>query len=270
MSSKKIQNRHLLWIPIIFSGIGFVFLLIALSSSWLGESGQAALDYCETSRNGWIKQPANTWSNFGFILIGLLIAFRSYDSEKIKSSFYSHVFFPFMLSLVSILIGLGSFAFHASTTIYGLHADAGSMYLLSSFMLAYGIMRYRKGSAYLFLLVFLLAIIISFGFHIQNFEVIKAIDSGSMIFGFFLILALFVEILYSLMFLNWRNVRWMIYFVITFGVSVTIWTLSLTDGILCDPDSILQGHAIWHILDALCIYFIYQYYLSESFKSKSS
>ncbi len=32
---------------------------------------------------------------------------------------------------------------------------------------------------------------------------------------------------------------------------------------LCDPHSLIQGHAIWHILGAAAAYVLYRYYASE-------
>ena len=32
---------------------------------------------------------------------------------------------------------------------------------------------------------------------------------------------------------------------------------------LCDPYSLIQGHAIWHLLDAVSAYLLYRYYASE-------
>src|SRR5690606_4644670 len=40
-----------------------------------------------------------------------------------------------------------------------------------------------------------------------------------------------------------------------------IWNVTKTW--LCDPRSIIQGHAIWHILGAVAAYFLYRYYASE-------
>jgi hypothetical protein len=31
------------------------------------------------------------------------------------------------------------------------------------------------------------------------------------------------------------------------------WTLGRTGGPLCDPDSVLQGHAAWHLLSAAAL-----------------
>jgi hypothetical protein len=35
-----------------------------------------------------------------------------------------------------------------------------------------------------------------------------------------------------------------------FGVGLAVWAVSRTGGPLCDPDSLLQGHAAWHVLAA--------------------
>ena len=33
---------------------------------------------------------------------------------------------------------------------------------------------------------------------------------------------------------------------------------------LCDPRSLIQGHAIWHVLCAVSAYYLYRYYASEA------
>ena len=36
-------------------------------------------------------------------------------------------------------------------------------------------------------------------------------------------------------------------------VSVVVYLASRTNGVLCDPDSLFQGHAAWHVLTALAL-----------------
>lgn len=38
---------------------------------------------------------------------------------------------------------------------------------------------------------------------------------------------------------------------LTFSIGVIVWILSRTGRPWCDPDSIVQGHAVWHVLAAL-------------------
>jgi hypothetical protein len=42
-----------------------------------------------------------------------------------------------------------------------------------------------------------------------------------------------------------------------------IWNMWKDDSPLCDPQSLLQGHAIWHILDAVAAYYLFRFYASE-------
>lgn len=40
---------------------------------WPGEMGVTALMFCERLRDGVVQQPSNSFSNIGFILVGLTI-----------------------------------------------------------------------------------------------------------------------------------------------------------------------------------------------------
>ena len=43
----------------------------------------------------------------------------------------------------------------------------------------------------------------------------------------------------------------------------SVWILD-RQRVVCEPDSLLQGHAVWHILTAVSIFFVYLYYRSGS------
>ena len=45
-------------------------------------------------------------------------------------------------------------------------------------------------------------------------------------------------------------------------VAFTIWNLDQR-GQLCSPDSLWQGHAVWHLLGAVALWFAFLYYRSE-------
>ena len=44
--------------------------------------------------------------------------------------------------------------------------------------------------------------------------------------------------------------------------STAFWILDRQD-VLCDPNSLWQGHALWHILNAVVLLFIYLHYRAE-------
>ena len=49
----------------------------------------------------------------------------------------------------------------------------------------------------------------------------------------------------------------------SYFLATIIWQPSRTDGVLCDPDSLLQGHALWHILGAVSMWCFYKYFRTE-------
>jgi hypothetical protein len=49
----------------------------------------------------------------------------------------------------------------------------------------------------------------------------------------------------------------------SFGVAFIVWNLSRTDGVWCDPASLLQGHALWHLLTAVSVGCFYRYLRDE-------
>lgn len=42
-----------------------------------------------------------------------------------------------------------------------------------------------------------------------------------------------------------------------FGTGAMVWFFSRSDGPLCDPGSLLQGHAVWHGLAAVAFWLLY-------------
>jgi hypothetical protein len=56
---------------------------------------------------------------------------------------------------------------------------------------------------------------------------------------------------------------WLVAAAVLFLTAWGVWIPSHTGGLLCDPDSLLQGHAAWHLLDAGAVACIYQFYRSE-------
>jgi hypothetical protein len=49
----------------------------------------------------------------------------------------------------------------------------------------------------------------------------------------------------------------------SYTLATIIWQPSKTDGVLCDPQSLLQGHALWHLLGAISMWCFYRYFRTE-------
>ncbi len=240
-------------------------LFWALSVEWFGEAYNAALNYCESPKEGMIKQPANTWSNLSFMIAGLAIAFESFNNKHIryKNKFSQTLFFPTSYATLAILLCPGSMAMHASTASLGGYFDMLSMYLLASFMFAYAIVRFLNRDTIMFILVFFIALASCHYVHFHDGEVWGFINID-LIFGFFTVGSALIE------FLNIKvkkipiEKKWFFFYCLSFISAFAIWLPSQTGKPLCNPESLLQGHAIWHILCGLTVYLIYRFYVSEN------
>jgi len=142
--------------------IGALFLLGALKwieSSSLDGCVQNNTDtcYCERLRPGMIKQRSNTWSNLGFMLIGLLLlaSLPAVVEGSGRDPMEERTFYAVLYGCVVIFLGPGSMFFHASMKKWGGWVDTLSMILYTAFLLVYDFTGIVDGGETLFLIVFL-------------------------------------------------------------------------------------------------------------------
>src|SRR3954454_17369686 len=58
-------------------------LVLAVANGWLGPDVGRGARFCEAARDGWVKQPANSFSNVGFVVAGLMIAWRAGRGDRL-------------------------------------------------------------------------------------------------------------------------------------------------------------------------------------------
>ena len=100
---------------------------------WDGLS-PANLHFCEASVCGWITQPANTWSNAGFLLVGAWVIVHAARRGHRTAG---------LLGWIAIATGLASAALHATSTLVGQLIDQGAMFLESAFFITVNLRRWR-------------------------------------------------------------------------------------------------------------------------------
>ena len=107
----------------VLSGIIFIFLVFAFigKEGWGAESeskiGEIA-QYCERVQEGWIREPANTISNLGFIFVGLYILWLiQYDPTDGYPSLSNRSWFLIMYAISCTAVGVGSLRCTVSTLI---------------------------------------------------------------------------------------------------------------------------------------------------------
>ncbi|MGA1842042.1 MAG: ceramidase domain-containing protein [bacterium] len=262
-----------LWIGAALFVLSMIVFFILAVAGWPGgpdkcliiENG-VAIDscYCETLRSGLVKQPANTWSDLAFVIVGLsllvIIGKENHDSGAVNAML-SGGWIASLYCWVIIFMGPGSMYFHASMVNWAGFIDSTSMFLLLTFIIGYDLYQVTSGEVFswlswvIALAVLTLALIL----------VIVIPEVATYIFiGFAVSTGIFDLILHLASNLK-RKWRWYITFFAVFGGAVVIWILSGTGMPLCSPDAVfLQGHAWWHILSAIAMIFLFLYFRSET------
>jgi hypothetical protein len=235
-------------------------LAVAIARGWLGPDVGRGANFCEAG-TGLIRQPANTFSNVGFVAAGLLIAWHASVPGNVGRRLSTYPWLATAIACVVVLLGPGSAAMHATQSALGGHLDMLSMYLIASFAAAYAVTRYYRGSAVLLGVAFAGGLVFCELVGLYRAPLPVVIYAGNAAFGLLLLLAVVLELR-----IIRRGARIQhSYVYVSLGALLTafaIWNASKTW--LCDPHSLVQGHAIWHLLCAVAAYFLYRYYASES------
>ena len=93
------------------------------------------------------------------------------------------------------------------------------------------------------------------------------LSAAEILFASHLLIATLFEVANHYIRGNEINAKWGWLGVCTLIFAFIIWNLSRTqDSFFCDPHSLIQGHAMWHLLDALAAYFVFLFYASEEDK----
>ncbi len=206
----------------------------------------AVLEFCEAMVCGWIRQPANTWSNLAYVIAGIVVL--RHRDEKVPAAVKS-------IGVAAILVGIMSFVYHASMTFFGEVLDFGSMFLFSSTLVTLNLLRLRLIRSehwlrlHLSLILFSLAMLVFFR------------TIGKEIFGIQIAAAILME---AYMFKTSKQKIVYLPYMLGIGfffLSYAAWLLDYHK-IVCDPHNHwLQGHAAWHILNSTAFVFAYRFYV---------
>ncbi len=236
-------------------------LWVALGQGWLGADVGRGNAFCEVARDQLVRQPANTFSNSGFVLAGLVIAWhvgRRKDPGAVLTRFRGTAY-----AVLVVLLGPGSAAMHASQTAVGGHLDTTSMYLLASFAAAYAVVRHQELGGAAFAWLFGALLLVCELVDLAGWRVPVVMSAGNLVFGVLLATALVLETRQS----RWPDrsidLRWGLAGLAAMVVAFVIWNGAKDGTPFCHPTSLLQGHAVWHLLGAVAAYCLYRLYASQ-------
>lgn len=255
-AARRATTRHPVVVVAVISLVAWALLGLAVWQGWLGPAVGRGAEFCEATHAGLIKQPVNAASNLGFTVAALAIAVgvaRSGRGERTTLTSFA---------VVVALLGPGSAAMHASETAVGGQLDMLSMYLLASFAAAYAFVRSgrlttRQGG-WLFVVL------------VAACEVIGAIPvalpvimpPGNAAFAALLLTALAIEA--GMIRRGEAEWRWGFASVGTLLLAFAVWNVAKDGSPWCSPHSIVQGHGIWHLLDALAAFLLARHYLADA------
>ena len=220
-------------------------LVVAVALGWLGPDVDRGAEFCEAAA-GTVRQPANAWSNLGFVVAGLAIAWQADRRRDVATAY----------ACVVVLLGPASAAMHATESSLGGRLDQLSMYLVASFAAAYALTR-TLGRGRLFLAqVFLLLVAACQLVGLYDGEVPVVLRAGNLVFGVLLVVAIVLEVR-----LRRADLRIGAAALGTMVLAFVVWNLGQHGW--CDPASWLQAHAAWHLLGAVSAYLLYLFWVSE-------
>lgn len=233
------------------------------AGGWPGEPSGciAVMDcYCEAFTNGVLQQPVNTLSNVGFVLVGLWILGAA---PRAGGSFSSNVRARRIYGLIGVFLGVGSMLFHASMTEWGGWVDLVSMHLFITYLLLYDVAVLQRRSTEWFVRTLIAS-------NVVLAVVLWVMDNGYGKFVFGALIAATLAVEYRLATSPasvTRDRRWLWASLATYGVGQFIWLMSRDGAPWCDPDSLVQGHAVWHLTSAATVWLVYRYLSSENIDS---
>ena len=244
--------------------------------------------FCEIIHEDSIKQPMNTYSSFVFILFAIFILIKFINRKDTSNNFpfYNSIAYPIIYILSLIIIGFGSMYYHSALNFWGQFADVSGMNLLASFLLVYHLQRKKIISNFTIYFIFINSILSYFLF---TYPFLRRY-----LFGIVLILSLIplyipslkTNFIFKLKYrkptlpqgfllnnidketeipmLSTSNTNYNFFWIALFTqvIAFIFWTLDITK-IVCEKNSILQGHSIWHILSGVASYYLYLFYESE-------
>ena len=232
-------------------------LLVTLGPDWAAYAPAtctATRCFCELPRVGsLIVQPTNSWSSYGYAFTGFLMIVLSRGTSW-NSAFHRNAAAWF--GVTAIFVGLGSVLLHATLTLWGQFFDVMGMYLVSGFMVVSAIARWRNLSARNSVMLYIAVV---GGLLIMLYLVPEVRRS---LFAVVLVSAIAIEMIFARPLRPQVRVIYYLAGILVKAVAFTIWNLD-QHGVVCQPDIVFQGHAVWHLLGAVSLWFTFSYYRSE-------
>lgn len=210
--------------------------------------GAPNVKWCEETLCQWISEPANTWSNGLYLVIAVILFFQ----------WRKHAFFPLRYAAHGVfLMGAFSLVYHLSNIYPTQSLDFLGIFLTIYNLVLMNIHRLTRFTKKQYLTTYTVLVIVSmFAMHVAYLNYIP-IQATVLVIVILIIVTEIIAFFKKLGVSNYKN----------FGIAMFFLILGASSSALdikrvgCNPaNHWLQGHAIWHIFDAIMMYYIYKHY----------
>jgi Ceramidase len=263
-------QKYLRWIAIALvatalMGTGFLILnQYADGSFWEGmklSNSVSTHEFCETiEMDSFFRQRSNAWSNLIYFFFGMLIlqqAREDFSLRKNESGIAGFSALSFTLGFCFIYLCLGSTFFHASLTWAGQRMDMNAVYSVALTICVLGIYvlfldkpHFSKWKPVI--IAGLLLLIISF---IWVHLVTRATLLLPLLLSISTVISIFSQLKYPKRFQFFFAILSLVLLLSANGLRIMD-----VSKIGCDSQSLIQGHAVWHLLTAAGAFSQYLYF----------
>ena len=271
MTTSQLIRNAVIGTGILF-GIALALDYFLDSSLWEGmvvSKSALTVEYCEFNHpDRFFHQPINTYSNLIYFFYGLVVfqlALKDINGlvSVRASTVVNYPYLSLLLAANFIYLSIGSAFFHSSLTWIGQRVDMNATYGLTLSLICIGLVvtivkKDLSSRMQLTIVASMLLLTVLF------LPLALQISSSLLLPSLFLLLVALATLNYLIN----RSQRFPllgILGVVLLVVAIQIRALDV-DKVNCDPYSIWQGHAGWHLLTAtssLCLYFYFRIVKSE-------
>ena len=219
------------------------------------KTGAPNIKWCEETLCQWVSEPANTWSNLGYIIVGVFII---YLANKHKHNSNLKQFGP-----IVIFMGAMSLFYHQSNFYGSQILDFVGMFFFVGWAIGQNLIRLGKLKfAQLKWFNLSLASVYLVAMHAMYISEIK--------FQVIVLISGFIILATELMARKIAPIKYG-WFVTTIATLIVAFGFSISDGsrFWCNPTHhgwFSQGHAVWHWVAALGMFTIYKHYTQSALK----
>lgn len=216
--------------------------------------GGPNINWCENTICGWFNEPANTWSNLLYLVVGIYIwKAAKKDGQKFLSLWGPCIF----------ITGLLSFFYHSTNNLLTQFGDFFGMYFLTGFLVSLNLRRLNIISNKFINIAFWLYVIVFSGVFYG------ALEMGIKV-QFIIVVQAAIILGLEILCFN-KAIQKIDYRFLGLGLIgiIIAETFSLLDvnRIMCDPNNhIIQGHALWHVIGAIAFIPVFKFYQQFNFE----